>query len=232
MRRKDNSLPVCCPFHHRLSLLIIGGTSCGHTQTRGSLVIYILGSLLVSELGFDRKGPCLRLAPRNHPSAVSNQPAVNNYIEAELEAGHVVGPIAHNLTDCLHSSPIGLVPKSNQVGKWRMIVDLSFPRGHSINDRVSKNLSSITYAWVDDAVTRILQLGRGTQLAKFDLKNAYRNVPIHPHDQHLLAFCWTNETYVFACTLKGIRRDYSSPRRKARLPKTPNVLTRIFKIWS
>ena len=32
--------------------------------------------------------------------------------------------------------------------------------------------------------------------------------------------------------LKGIRRDYSSPRRKARLPITPNVLTRIFKIWS
>ena len=105
-------------------------------------------------------------------------------IEAELEAGRVVGPIAHNLTDRLHSSPIGLVPKSNQVGKWRMIVDLSFPRGHSVNDGVSKELSSITYAWVEDAVTRILQLGRGTQLAKFDLKNAYHNLPIHPHDQH------------------------------------------------
>ena len=34
------------------------------------------------------------------------------------------------------------------------------------------------------------------------------------------------------CALKGIRRDYSSSRRKARLPITPNVLTRIFKIWS
>ena len=31
--------------------------------------------------------------------------------------------------------------------------------------------------------------------------------------------------------LNGIRRDYSSPRRKARHPITPNILTRILKIW-
>ena len=43
-------------------------------------------------------------------------------------------------------------------------------------------LSSLAYGWVDDAVTRILQLGRSTQLAKFDLKNAYHNVSIHAHD--------------------------------------------------
>lgn len=51
----------------------------------------------------------------------------------------------------------------------------------------------------------IIQLGRGTQLEKIDLRNAYRIVPIHPQDQHLLAISWKGETYV-DCTLPfGLR---------------------------
>ncbi len=67
------------------------------------------------------------------------------------------------------------MPKSHQVNKWRMIVDLSSPRGHSINDGISQELSSLKYAKVDDAVARILQLGRGMQLVKFfDLLHLHR----------------------------------------------------------
>lgn len=86
-----------------------------------------------------------------------------------------------------------------------MIVDLSFPRGHSINDGVSTELSSISYASVDDAVNLILQLGRGTQLVKLDLKNAYHIVPVHPHDQHLLAVSWDRGIYVDRALPFGLR---------------------------
>jgi hypothetical protein len=67
-----------------------------------------------------------------------------------------------------------------------MIVDLSSPSNHSINAGISEELSSITYARVDDAVECIMRLGVGTVLVKVDLKNAYRNIPIHPQDHHLL----------------------------------------------
>ena len=77
-----------------------------------------------------------------------------------------------------------------------MIVDLSSPTNHSVNDSISKELCSLVYASVDDAVERILQLGRGTKLVKLDIQSSYRIVPVHPHDQHLLAITWEGKTYI------------------------------------
>lgn len=84
-------------------------------------------------------------------------------------------------------------------------MDLSFPRGRSINDDISKELASITYASVDDAVGHILKLGRNSQLVKIDLKNAYRMVPVHLQDQHLLAITWEGRTYVDRVLPFGLR---------------------------
>ena len=39
-------------------------------------------------------------------------------------------------------------------------MDLSFSFGHSVNDGISSELSSISYASVDDAVQHICDLGR------------------------------------------------------------------------
>ena len=41
------------------------------------------------------------------------------------------------------------------------------------------------YAIIDQAVSLILNLGKGTLLSNLDLKNAYRMVPVHPEDQPL-----------------------------------------------
>ena len=49
---------------------------------------------------------------------------------------------------------------------------------------------------VDDAVDFIRKLGRGTQLVKLDLKDAYRMVPVHPANYHLLGIEWRGNTYV------------------------------------
>ncbi len=79
------------------------------------------------------------------------------------------------------------------------------PGATAFNDGISQELSSLKYAKVDDAVARILQLGKGTQMVKLDLKNAYRIVPIHPHDQHLLALRWEGQTYVDRSLPFGLR---------------------------
>ena len=63
----------------------------------------------------------------------------------------------------------------------------------------------MTYALVDNAVECILHLGPGTELIKIDLKNAYRIVPIHPQDHHLLAITWQNRTYVDCALPFGLR---------------------------
>ena len=68
--------------------------------------------------------------------------------------------------------------------KFHLIVDLSHPAGASVNDWISPTLCSLHYASVDEAVSIIKQLGRGTQLVKLDIKDACRIIPVHPADYH------------------------------------------------
>ena len=121
-------------------------------------------------IGFDRSSTRLQSASRNHPSSLANPSVVENHIATEVSAGRLVGPIADPLTSLIHVSSLGLVPKSHQVDRWRIIIDLSFPHGNSVNDGIPPELCSLAYASADDAVEHILQLGRSTQL---DLKDAY-----------------------------------------------------------
>ena len=71
-----------------------------------------------------------------------------------------------------------------------MICDLSSPHGSSVNDGISTQLCSLRYIRVENAVDIIRQLGPGTQLVKLDIKDAYRIVPVHPTDYHLLGVKW------------------------------------------
>ena len=81
------------------------------------------------------------------------------------------------------------------MNKWRMICDLSSLVSASVNDGILPELCSLQYATVDNVMGIIQQLGRGTQLVKLDIKDAYRIVPVHPTDYHLLGIRWKGHTY-------------------------------------
>ena len=73
-------------------------------------------------------------------------------------------------THCqVHCSPIRLVPKGRNSDRWRMIVDLSHPANRSVNDGICKQLCTLTYPSIADAVQFIRLLGPGTLLLKVDL---------------------------------------------------------------
>lgn len=72
----------------------------------------------------------------------------------------------------VHCSPFGVIPKRNKPGKWRLIVGLSAPKGHSVNDGIDKELASLSYVSVDDVVTSIVQYEQGTLIAKMDILSA------------------------------------------------------------
>ena len=68
--------------------------------------------------------------------------------------------------------------------------------GSSVNDAIQKDLCSLTYTTVDQAVRRILHLGQGTLLAKIDIQHAFQNIPIHPADRKFLGMSWNRCMYV------------------------------------
>ena len=69
--------------------------------------------------------------------------------------------------------------------------------GLSVNDSIPKHLSSTEYVTNDSAIQDILRLGKNTMLAKIDIQSAFRLLPVHPTDCHLLAMFWTDVVYVY-----------------------------------
>ena len=84
-------------------------------------------------------------------------------------------------------------------------MDLSAPSGHSINDGMQKELSSLAYISVDDVIAEILRREMGIKLAKMDIKQTYRNFPVHPKDRHLLGMHWKGEVFVDATLPLALR---------------------------
>ena len=105
----------------------------------------------------------------------------------------------------MHISRFGVIPKHHQPNKWRLIIDLSHPAKHNVNDGIPNRLCSLSYITIDSAIGHILNLGQGTLLAKIDVKHAFRLLPIRPVDRHLLAMRWKNIIFVDTCLPIGLR---------------------------
>ena len=111
----------------------------------------------------------------------------------------------HCIPPGIQISPLGVIPKKNKPGKRRLVVDLSSPAGFSINDGISPELSSLNYTSVVHLVSLVTLVGRGALLVKANIKEAYRMIPVHPHDQHLLGVRWKDSFYVDRMLPFGLR---------------------------
>lgn len=158
-------------------------------------------------IGFGSSGTELKSRRRNMLSATANPQVVTEYLQEELRLGRIAkaGPIETVRSFGIQCSPFGVIPKRNKPGKWRLILDLSSPEGYSVNDGVCKDLASVAYVSVDDVVACVVRLGKGTIMAKMDIRQAYRNIPVHPSDRPLLGMVWEEEVYIDKVLPFGLR---------------------------
>ena len=89
--------------------------------------------------------------------------------------------------------------------KFRMINNLSYPRGDSINTFISDQDSRTEYERFDRAVEILLKHGQGAFMFKADIKSAFRNIPIHPDDFCLFGVQFEGEFYVDRNLCFGLR---------------------------
>ena len=157
-------------------------------------------------LGFEASSR-LEAATTNLISARAHPEVVSAYIQDELSRGQLgyVGPIQAAKRLNIQFNPLGAIPKKGKPGKWRLIMDLSSPEGCSVNDGIPKENCSFHYASVDLAVQQIKQLGPGTLMAKMDIEQAYRNIPVAPSDRRLLGLEWQSQAYVDKVLPFGLR---------------------------
>jgi len=82
-------------------------------------------------IGFTKLPESLKSAQKNLEGKQQCSQVVNEYLSEELATGQVVGPFPLRAVLQVHISQFGVISKG-QTGKWRLIVDLSHPRGHSV----------------------------------------------------------------------------------------------------
>ena len=139
--------------------------------------------------------PLCRASHSNMPSAAEQSPIVDNFLQQQCQAGFMLGPFPAD--DCMGvvTSSLGVIPKKTP-GKWRVIVDLSRPEGSSVNDNTRRQHCHLAYSSVEDATLIMHSLGPGASMAKIDIRDAYRLVPIHPEDRPFLGVSWGDGIFV------------------------------------
>ena len=144
----------------------------------------------------------------HHSSAVDCPNDIEAYIEEELQYGALLGPFKDNPIPQGHCSPFMTRSKPNS-DRRRVIVDLSWPQGASVNAGIDKfsylnSAFALTFPTVDDITSELKRLGRGALLYKVDVGRAFRHVKVDPRDYDLLGLYWEGH-YVDSCVLFGTR---------------------------
>ena len=132
------------------------------------------------------RGPRYYRESPNWPSTTKYAVHVQADIDKHVAAGTKIGPFFQPPFANFVGSPMGAFPKKRSSTKFRIIHDLSWPPGHSVNEYISKEDYRIQYLSLDEIITSIKRLGQHTLLAKLDLESAFHHIPVRAKDYELL----------------------------------------------
>jgi hypothetical protein len=103
-------------------------------------------------IGF--QGPKYSKLSSNHPSILESPEIVRPMIDKELHMGRIAGPFTTPPLDPFVVSPLGLVPKK-ELGKFRLIHNLSFPSQLAVNNFIDPVEASVSYEILDNVISLI-----------------------------------------------------------------------------
>jgi hypothetical protein len=147
---------------------------------------------------------------RNHQGALKFPDSINNYLQDQIHLGRVAGPFQDcPFSEGLTISPLNTVAKRDS-SERRIIVDLSWPCGSSVNDGIPRSSflgepMLVSYPTVDAIVAAVLAKGKGSLIYKRDLKQAYRQFPVDPLDYKFLGYSWDGRLYFDTVLTMGLR---------------------------
>ena len=146
----------------------------------------------------------------NHKGATEHPEALNNYIIKEQKHGAVMGPYE----SIPFQGKVGISPLSSRPKKdsqeCRIILDLSFPSGQSINDGIMKDNylgfpAKLTFPKVNDFALRIYTLGKDCMMFKVHVSRYFRQLPLDPGDYSLIGYIIQGKIYFDKVLSMGLR---------------------------
>ena len=146
---------------------------------------------------------------RNHKGARDFPEFIEKFLQRECKSLRIVGPFERSpFSVPLMVSPINTVPKDDD--DRRVIMDLSWPHGCSVNDGISKDyylgeLVDLHYASVEEVCQMVMMVGKGALIYKRDLRRAYRQIPVDPKDYRYLGYHWGDKLFFETVLCMGQR---------------------------
>ena len=135
------------------------------------------------------------IAANNSKMASDHPEVVEMKLEQEINAGRISGPHTSPPFSPFQISPLNVREKSTP-GKYRLIHDLSYPyNDESINSKIPDHLKSVKYSSVRDTMATLSRLPKGVYMAKCDIADAYRIIPLHPSEYPKLGMMWMGQYY-------------------------------------
>lgn len=128
-------------------------------------------------------------------SARQQPTVITEYLKDELARGPTLGPLPLSMRS-VHINRFGVTHKGRNTGKWRLITDLSFPQGQSVNDGIDPLFCSLAYIMVEKIAKITTGLGMGALMVKIDIESAYHLIPVHSQGHTLQAVKWDGKIFV------------------------------------
>ena len=149
----------------------------------------------------------LQSTDTNHVSGLQYLDHIENYITEECAFNAMYGPFQEPPIT-LHISPLMTRSKQNSE-KRRTIMDLSWPKGMSVNDGVQRDqylgtYFTLHYPSLDNITNALKQLGPQALIYKIDISRAFRHLTIDPGDIDLLGLKHCNY-FIDGCLPFGFR---------------------------
>lgn len=178
-----------------------------------------------------------RTFAKNHKLRAGNQVVLWNKLMKEVRVGRLTGPHTEPPYDSFIQSPITLIPKKGSVSKdpdesTRLICDLSWPHGDSLNDHTPQSVKTVTYPSFDQSIRMCLKEGKSCYLARTDCKSAFLMLPLATDQfRWVVIMCQhptTNVKYYFS--MKTV--CFGSGTSCFLYMKLSNALAHIFRVKS
>ena len=150
------------------------------------------------------------LNKKNHKGATDYPEQMKKYISKEAKYKAIMGPYKKiPFKQNIGISRLSSRPKKDSLDR-RIILDLSFPPGNSVNDGIPKDTylgfqAKLTFLKTDELALRIYQLRKGCYMFKIDPSRYFRQIPLDPGDYSLIGYIIDGEIYFDKVLPMGMR---------------------------
>ena len=130
----------------------------------------------------------------NVPSTAKNGRLVTDTIGMWVKKRFASGPFDSPPLPCFIVNPLIAI---EQHGKVRPVLNVSEPEGSSLNDNINKHgIEKVYMSSAKDFGYCLRKAGVSANFSKFDLSDAYKNVPCQSSDFRLQGFSWLGNFFL------------------------------------